>query len=172
MIGAALSALPQRLLAEAVGLMVEVALVAGVSYHYTSAYYEARIQREHDAQAAVAAAAAASSATETARRVNAQQEIAYAAQTQAARATADAAAAGRARDALRVQLASYIHSRSGSADTPASSGSAPAGDPIGLLGRMFSESDERAGTLASALDASRTAGSACERSYDALIPVR
>lgn len=41
MIGLGLSILPQRLLAEAVGLLVEVAIVAGVSYHYTAKYYKA-----------------------------------------------------------------------------------------------------------------------------------
>ena len=43
-----------------------------------------------------------------------------------------------------------------------------AGDPIGVLGRVLAESDALAGEYAAAADASRTAGIACQRSYEAL----
>ena len=43
-----------------------------------------------------------------------------------------------------------------------------ADDPIGMLGRVLSEIDNHAGSLASALDESRAAGLACQREYNAV----
>ena len=58
MIGFALNLLPQKLLAESVGVLLEVAVVAGVSYHYTAQHYQSKIDAEHAAQAAAIAKAA------------------------------------------------------------------------------------------------------------------
>lgn len=44
----------------------------------------------------------------------------------------------------------------------------PDSDPIGLLGRLYSESDERAGALADYADRLHIAGTVCERTYDAV----
>lgn len=86
------------------------------------------------------------------------------------RARADAVAADRAADGLRDQLAAFVaRSR---ADVPAhpvpAAGSPPAVGPVDLLADLFRSSESRAGALAAALDASRAAGLACERSYEAL----
>jgi hypothetical protein len=51
-IGAALNVLPQKLLAEIVGVIVEIALVAGVACHYTAKHYEAKEEAAHAAQLA------------------------------------------------------------------------------------------------------------------------
>lgn len=168
MIGLALSAIPQKLLAEVVGVVLEVALVAGVAYHFTAKHYEAVIQQDHDRQAAVAAAAAASAAAETARRVGAQQEIVTDAKRQAETARADAARAHDADTALRLQLAAVLRASRPASDPGPSSGGAPATDAAGVFAELFQRADDRAGILAAALDASRSAGLACERSYDAL----
>jgi len=42
----------------------------------------------------------------------------------------------------------------------------PAGDPIGVLGRVLSEIDDYAGAVADYADRSRVAGLACEKAYD------
>jgi len=170
MIGAALNLLPQKLLAEALGLALEAALVAGLTWHLAAQHYETKLAAEHEAQAAAVAAAAASAAEETNRRVSAQQEIAHEAQQQAQHAAADAADAARARDALRVQLDAFVRAHRGPADPTAAAGSAPAGDPIGVLADVLSRADERAGVLADLADRRGVAGAACERAYDSLMP--
>jgi hypothetical protein len=108
-------------------------------------------------------------AEETARRVTAQQEIAHESQLRADSARADADRAARSRDALRVQLNAYLaHARA--ADPPASAPGETGSDALDLLSNLFSESDDRSGTLAQALDRCYGAGLACEHSYDALKP--
>lgn len=73
---------------------------------------------------------------------------------------ADADAAGRD---LRVRLAGAV-----AAARAAAAGSAPTGDPIGVLADVLVRADDRAAVLADFADRSRAAGLACERSYDAL----
>lgn len=41
MIGALVGLMPQKLVAEVVGVVLEIALVAGVTYHYTAKHFEA-----------------------------------------------------------------------------------------------------------------------------------
>jgi hypothetical protein len=86
------------------------------------------------------------------------------------RLAADAAAARGAAERLRAQLAAYLAAGGGgAAPGPAAPGGAPAtaaGDY--LLAELLRESDDRAGALARALDASHAAGQLCERTYDAL----
>ena len=53
-------------------------------------------------------------------------------------------------------------------NTPSKPGSAPAGDPIAVFGRVLGESDALAGKYAEFADRSRIAGLACEQSYDAV----
>jgi hypothetical protein len=50
MLGLGLAALPQKLVAEVIGLVVEVALVAGVTYHYTAKHFELKEQAAAAAQ--------------------------------------------------------------------------------------------------------------------------
>jgi hypothetical protein len=75
---------------------------------------------------------------------------------------ADADAAGRD---LRVRLAGAV----AAARAASAAGGEAAGDPIGVLADVLGRADERAGVLAGYADEARTAGLACERSYDALV---
>lgn len=52
MIGLGIAALPQKLVAEVLGLVLEVALVAGVTYHYTAEHFEMKAKAEAAAQVA------------------------------------------------------------------------------------------------------------------------
>lgn len=170
MIGFALAALPQKLLAEVVGVVLEIVLVAGIAVHFTAAHYEAKEAAAMAAAAQATASAAIAAQTETARRVAAQEGITHDAQVQAAVATADAASAAHARDALRVQLDAYVSASRGPRDPGSAALSAPTGDPIGVLADVLGRADDRAGRLAVIADQSRVAGRACERAYDALTP--
>lgn len=96
-------------------------------------------------------------------------ETADAANLQAADARRSAAAAAGERDRLRdayVELAS----RTGGAAAPTSA--APGGSPASgsglVLTRLFDGADALLRSCAAALDQSRIAGLACERSYDSL----
>lgn len=169
MIGLGLVAIPQKLLAEAVGLVVEVALVAGITWHYAGQHYAAKDAAQKVAQAQAVAAAASAAESETMRRVVAQQEIARDAQTAALQARADAGRADSAAAALRVQLDAYLSGRRASAgDSAAAPGSAAADDTARVLADLLRRADDRAGILAAAADAARDAGTACERAYGAL----
>jgi hypothetical protein len=101
------------------------------------------------------------------RRTAAQQEIANAATKEAESARNDARAAGDAAERLRVRVAELVAASRASDPAPAGSGPA-AGDTDTLLAELFRRADERAGSLASDLDAARIAGQACERAYNAL----
>lgn len=103
------------------------------------------------------------------RRAAAHQEIIDEARTREAQAMADAAAARDAGQRLRAQLTA-ITSRGGQAASHPSPAAAspPAGDPIGVLADVLERADRRAEILAAHADASRSAGLACERAYDAL----
>lgn len=126
-----------------------------------------------DTKARLAAAikAQADNAAETLRRLTDQQKATDEALKQRDAALADLAAAGTRDRQLRSQLALYVaaarNSGAGCNPTPAGAG-APAEDPAGVLADLFGRADDRAGILAAALDASRIAGQACERAYDAL----
>jgi hypothetical protein len=120
--------------------------------------------------AKVQAAQAKTDAREANRRASAVAEVAHDAQLQSDSSRAAAAAADRARDNERLQLAAYVRAHRGSADPAASGASAPADDPIGVLAEMLGSADDFAGRVAAEADANRIAGLACERSYDALTP--
>lgn len=168
MIGIGLAALPQKLLAEAVGFVIETIVVVAITWHFVAGHYEMKAAAEHEAQERAVATAAVAAQTETTRRVAAQQEVAHAAQIQADAARADAVAAARARDALRVQLDAFVRAHRGPIDPGAAGGGEAAGDPLGVLADVLSRADIRAGVLASIADERGIAGAACERAYDAL----
>ena len=97
-------------------------------------------------------------------KVERQTEIANAATKDAEQARADARTADAASDRLRQRIADLVASARASYP-PAPAGSAPAGDPLGVLADVLSRADQRAGILA---ESARIAGQACEQSYDAL----
>jgi len=108
--------------------------------------------------------ARADAEAENARRAEAMQEVTRYANQYRARFEADRAAAVRSRDELQQRLAAAV----AAARAASAAGGPPAGDPIGVLADVLSRADERAGVLAAYADRARAAGSACERSYDAL----
>ncbi|MGV0128838.1 DUF2514 family protein [Burkholderia gladioli] len=110
-------------------------------------------------------AAVTAARTEEQRRTAAQSEIANEAARQRSAALGDAFAARAAADGLRKQVAALL-SRAQHPATAA--GSAPAGDPIGVLADVLESADERAGKLAEIADERGIAGQQCERDYDAL----
>lgn len=97
------------------------------------------------------------------RRTQAQAEIAQDATQALDQARADARAAGDVSERLRARIAELLAQR----PAPAGGG-APAHTADAMLAELFRRADARAGSLAADLDASRLAGLACERSYDAL----
>jgi hypothetical protein len=88
------------------------------------------------------------------------------------RLAADNSSLRDASERLRQQLAAFLAAgrqpRPDSTAAPGRPSAEPAGDY--LLAELFRESVERAGQLATALDASHAAGTLCAASYDALIP--
>ncbi|MGS1071536.1 DUF2514 family protein [Burkholderia glumae] len=111
-------------------------------------------------------AAVAAARTEEQRRTAAQSEIANEAAQQRSAALGDAFAARAAADSLRKQVSALL---SRAEHSTAASGSAPAGDPIGVLADVLESADERAGKLAEIADERGIAGQQCERDYDALV---
>lgn len=106
-------------------------------------------------------------AAETARRLKAQQGAAQHARTQAQKNAADAASARTAAEQLRARLAA-LQANPGPADTATAPGSAPTGPTVGVLADLLNRCVGRARELAEYADAARTAGQACESSYDTL----
>ena len=117
------------------------------------------VEAERQAEQALAREAAFRSALIT------QTEAANDAAQAARRARLDSAAAGRAADSLRQHVARIAGQCAPiGPDSPA--GAAP-GD---LLADMLGRLEEAGRELAAEADRARTAGAACERSYDALTP--
>lgn len=120
---------------------------------------EAAIRDEQEARA------------EEQRRVAALQEITNAAKNETTQARADAVAATDVGRKLQQRVAALTADlRQARSQATTSGGSAPAGDPIGVLADVLGRCDRRAGILAEYADAASTAGRACERAYDALTP--
>jgi hypothetical protein len=127
----------------------------------------------HDAAVARASQAALELSeayrTEEQRRATAAKEIQDDAQLKIAAARADAAAADAATSRLRVRIAATVAAARAAAGRPAPArGSAPAGDPIGMLADVLGRADARAGRLARIADQRGAAGAACERAYNSL----
>ena len=102
------------------------------------------------------------------RRTAAQREIANAATMDLEKARGDARAAGDAAERLRLRVAELLAAGRAPENSASASTGAPAGNADELLAELFRRADDRAGSLAADLDAARVAGTACERSYDAL----
>lgn len=128
MIGLGIAALPQKLVAEAVGLLVEIALVAGLTYHYTAKHFELK------EQAAAAAQVAANLAqSETNRALETQlakaKQDALDARASAQSQVASVAAAFRAdNDGVRNALAVALRGSSSDSLAACEQRSARAGD--------------------------------------------
>ena len=125
---------------------------------------------DYRADVAQASAAAASAAlAETARRQAQLTEITDHADTQIAAARADAVRARAAADRLRIAARAAAGAcDAGAADPASPDAGTPATGPGLVLSDVLSRADDTAGELASALDAARAAGLACERAYDSL----
>lgn len=124
-------------------------------------------ERARQAAAVEQAASAAAVAQETARRLKAVQEAADAAQLQAQADRAAADRARRARDSLLERIAA-VQAGGGAADPAVAGQCEAARRSVDLLADVLRRADARAGELAAAADAARTAGQACERAYESL----
>ena len=122
-----------------------------------SALREAVVQRE--------AAEAKQAVEQKAAQLEAQRKVIDDATTRAAREAADAAAARASLQRLRASLAAGA---SNAASAPAAAGSPAAGPSSAVLADMLGRCAGRVLELAEFADAASGAGSACERSYDAL----
>jgi len=138
---------------------------------------EAQLQRiaaqqaQLRAQAGMATAAAEQAArAEESQRHAALQETTHAAEEAMRAARADAADARRAADRLRQRLAAAIAADPGrgAASAGAAAGGAPATDAAGMCAELLGRAVDRARILAEHADRAAAAGTACERSYDAL----
>ncbi len=135
-------------------LTTTIGAAAGVYVEYlVSARRLANIQKD---AATTQIRAVETARAEEQRRTAAQQEIAEDAANQRDRARAAAAAAASAADGLRKQVAVLVGRARHSA---VATGSAPAGDPIGVLADVLGSIDDRAGELAEYADRARIAGS-------------
>lgn len=127
-------------------------------------FERARVQAEADR-----ARSEAQAAVETNRRIERQSEAIHVAEQAKTRARADAVSAQSAAERLRVRLAALEAVIRG--EYPAAAGaSAPAAAAAGMLTDVLGRCIDRVRSLAEHADAARTAGQACERSYDALTP--
>lgn len=158
-----------------VGLLVAALLAVGLqTYRLASeqaAHADTRAQHaehiadlERDAREAVLAAR-----TEERRRTSEVQKAADEAHQALERARADAAAAADAGQRLRDRIAAITATCGRAASDPGpASGSAPAVATADLLADVQRRLGEAAQGIAAFADQARTAGLACERSYDAL----
>ncbi|VWD33928.1 gp23 [Burkholderia lata] len=147
---------------------VWLAVLAAVFIGSAAGYFKGHADGVHVTTAAAQKtkiAAVEAARAEEQRRTAAQQENADHAAKERDQARVDAAAADAAADGLRKQLAMLVERASHSAAT---SGSAPAGDPIGVLANVLGSIDDRAGELAKIADERGIAGRQCEADYDAL----
>lgn len=94
-------------------------------------------------------------------------EVRDEAQKNAKKIDAARVAATAAADSLRVQLAK-IRGRVATEEATAALGSKARAPIIGVLTELLGESNQRNTVYAAALDRSRSAGLACEKSYDAI----
>jgi hypothetical protein len=106
---------------------------------------------------------------ETARIAQAQGEVAEDAHAKLNTARADAGRAGSAAAGLRTRLAAAQAAAAASAAAPAGS-CAPAIEAAAVSADLLSSAIDRARILALFADEAHTAGTACERSYEALRP--
>lgn len=168
----AIVATPERIFVAAVLAILALAGGAVLTYRHERDTARAQLSQERLNQAYAQVKAVDAARLEEQRRTAAQTEIANAAKKDADDARADARDAGAAADRLRRRVAELLAAARAGKDPAAAGGSAPAADPLGVLADVLERADRRAGILAEYADASRVAGQACERSYDALTPAR
>jgi hypothetical protein len=171
----------QRLLANVVGFLLGVLLLvlagawAGYAWRDRGAKADlAECQRVHAEALAItlrtAREAEASYRAKEAATAAEHQRITDAAHQQTLAARADADRVRAALDRLRRAAAAAAHRGDTGPHPAAPASSSPATTashlPADLLGRL----GDAAGELAAAADASRTAGNACQRAYQALSP--
>ncbi|WP_131753666.1 DUF2514 family protein [Burkholderia vietnamiensis] len=147
-----------------VWLVVIAATVGGLAAGYFKGHADGTRTTVVAAQKAQLAAVAAARAEEQ-RRTAAQSEIAKDANQQRTAALADAFAARAAAGSLQQRVDRLV---AAARNPAATAGSAPAGDPIGVLADVLGSIDDRAGELAKIADERGIAGQQCERDYDAL----
>lgn len=144
-----------------------LALAWGGWQHHRATAAGHRLLAEQQAAAEARARALQADATETTRRLEAQRAIADQAQTAARAADVDAAAARAAADRLRQRLAAAT-SGARPASSATAAGSAPANDTEILCPDLLGRALDAARLYAGIADQRGGAGTACERSYDAL----
>ncbi|OJA47842.1 DUF2514 family protein [Burkholderia ubonensis] len=151
-----------------VWLAVIMAAIVGLAGGYFKGHADGVRAATAAAQKAQLAAVTAARAEEQ-RRTAAQTEIAKDANKQRTAALADAFAARAAAGSLQQRVDQLV----AAARHPAiAAGSAPAGDPLGVLADVLGRADQRAGELAEYADQAHIAGQQCERDYDSLTPGR
>lgn len=154
-----------------------VALILGVGTGWTMQGWRmaGKIEQERasHAQAVADAASAARAQSEAHRRTEQAlssklaEEAAHA-RTRTAALEADARALADARDRLRVHLVRYAVATSadGPDSAPAIGGAAATGPGL-VFAELYRSADDEAAGLAVAFDRARSAGLACQQSYDA-----
>lgn len=155
--------------------LVVIALLAYAGGRWQQGRTDAAAYEAERTKAALSAAVDQVKAVDRARaeeqrRTAAQTEIANAAINDAKTAQAHARVADAARRELLARATALANAARRPGDSGAVIGGPSAGDAAVLLADVLGRIDARAGELAEALDASRIAGLACERSYDALTP--
>jgi len=153
-----------------IGLLV-LALIAGYAL-FVAHEKELGAAEERAKSSAAAMKMAQDNAAKSAQIAATQQGIAHDAQLQAGAASAAANRAATERDAFRVRLNALLLSGRRASNTPAPAGSYSASDPLDMFADVLRRADDRAQDLAGYADQARIAGLACQRSYQALTPVK
>jgi len=156
-----------------IGHRIDVARHEKRAFAAGQAETQTRWDAAEKVRAETAAKAEAAARAEEQRRAAAQQEIARANEAALSQARADAAGAADAALQLRQHVAWLLTRSAGGAasgDPAAPVDRAPTGDAAGMLADVLGQCTARVQRLAEIADASRVAGSACERAYDSLTP--
>ena len=136
-------------------------------YRWDARSAKAEFKRAQEQAQLEHAAQVVRDATETQRRTKAIMEVADAATLQSQTDRADSDRLRAADQRLRARLAAY-QANGGSANPAAAAGGQAASAPTGVPADVFGRCLDRVRLVAGYADTTRTAGEACERSYDAL----
>jgi hypothetical protein len=147
-----------------------VILLSSALLHQTLALAQARTEHALYVARVEQAAREAMNAARVQERRRQQHinEVRSDAQDKIKAALDDAAVASSAADSLQRQVDRVLADRT-ACDTRVARGGAAIDNLTRLLAELRRRADERAGELAKAADASRIAGQACEKAYDALV---